>query len=440
MKLWRISFVVLVIIVLCTPLFAAGGQETKDAIAKKTISWMGGSWLFDSSASKTTGIDGIREYGGRMPYMAYLFEQEFPDVEVKMINQVWEGYESTLKTRITAKDLPELTNVHLRWMYDLSGQGGLADVTAFIEEIGIDLFSPGALEGTKFNDRYYGIPYRASGMAFYWNKNIFREAGLDPEVPPKTWNEVLEFSKIIKEKTGKPGFALDAKTTDGIFNNTIALIHSYGGQIIDKDRMVCTLDEPAGIRAAQFVYDLNKAGVNIAGAVGLSNDDARQMFTQGQVAMNYEGPWAVENLRQIGKVYGVDYGVTTMPSGNPDEIGYSPLIGWAFTYPSWLEPEKVAIVQDFIKFILYPERLEWFMSDWGTPYLPVLETPTYQKKEMEVFNEQLRYTLSPNLGVPHDAEIREILTEAFQSLTMLKSTPEEAFGKATREINTLLNK
>ena len=429
--------VLLAIVVSCVPLFAGGAQE-ETAEEKTTISWMGGSWLFDPSASVTTGVQGIQEQGGRIPYMAYLFEQANPSIAVETVNQVWEGYESTLKTRITAKDLPELTNVHLRWMYDVSSGGGIADVTDFLKELGISNFSPGALEGTMLNGKYYGIPYRSSGMGFYWDKNIFKEAGLDPERPPKTWDEVLEFSKIIKEKTGKPGFALDAKTVDGMFNNTISLVKSYGGQVIDKDRMVCTLDEPAGIKAAQFIYDLNKSGANISGAVGLSNDDARQMFIQGQVAMNYEGPWAVANLTQVGKEYGVDYGVTTMPSGSPNEIGYSPLIGWALTYPAWLSPEKVEAVQKLIKFIIEPENMEWFMADWGTPYLPALKMDTFNTKEMEVFNEQLKYTLSPNLGVPHDAEIREIMAEAFQSLTMLKSTPQEAFSKAAADINKLL--
>lgn len=438
MKIRKAILILMVILMCFSPIFATGAQEREDEEAKTTISWMGGSWLFDPSASTSTGVDGIATHGGRIPYMAYLFEQENPNIDVLTINQVWEGYESTLKTRITAKDLPELTNVHLRWMYDVASDGGLADVTGFLNEIGMELFSPGALEGTKVNGKYYGIPYRSSGMAFYWDKNIFKEAGLDPEVPPKTWDEVLQFSKIIKEKTGKPGFALDSKTIDGMFNNIITLIDSYGGQVIDKEKMICTLDSPAGIKAAQFIYELNKSGANIAGAVGLSNDDARQMFVQGQVAMNYEGPWAVENLRQVGKEYGVDYGVTFMPSGSANEIGYSPLIGWAITYPSWLSPEKVEIVQNFIKFVLEPERMEWFMADWGTPYLPALETPTYAKVEREIFNEQLKYTLSPNLGVPHDAEIREILAEAHQNLTLLKATPEEAFGKATKDINALL--
>jgi multiple sugar transport system substrate-binding protein len=422
-----------------TPLFATGGREVKEKDTKTTISWMGGSWLFDPAASKSTGVEGIATQGGRIPYMVYLFEQTHPNIDVVPINHIWEGYESTLKTRITAKDLPDLTNVHMRWMYDIAKAGGLADVTDFIKEIGIDSFASGALEGTKINGKYYGVPYRSSGMAFYWNKNIFRAAGLDPEVPPKTWDEVLIFSKIIKEKTGKPGFALDSKTNDGAFNNIITLVNSFGGQVIDKEKMICTLDEPAGIKAAQFIYELNKSGANIAGAVGLSNDDARQLFNQGQVGMNYEGPWATADLRLAGQVYGVDYGVTFMPSGDPNKIGYSPLIGWALTYPSWLEPEKMKNVQELIKFILEPENMEWFMSDWGTSYLPALNTPAFAKKEFEIFNEQLKYTLSPNLGVPNDAKIREIMAEAHQSLTLLKTTPEEAFRKATKEINALLS-
>jgi len=61
----------------------------------------------------------------------------------------------------------------------------------------------------------YGIPTNNETMAFIWNAAIFEEAGLDPETPPATWDDVVTYSKTIKDKTGKDGFGLVARTNAG---------------------------------------------------------------------------------------------------------------------------------------------------------------------------------------------------------------------------------
>ena len=85
------------------------------------------------------------------------------------------------------------------------------------------------------NGKLYGIPTNNETMAMVYNMDIFQQAGLDPNKGPETWEDVKDFSKQIKEKTGKAGFGMVAKLNAG---NTpfryMPLSWAYGGGALDE--------------------------------------------------------------------------------------------------------------------------------------------------------------------------------------------------------------
>ncbi|MGO7638848.1 extracellular solute-binding protein, partial [Rhizobium leguminosarum] len=74
-----------------------------------------------------------------------------------------------------------------------------------------------------------------STKALYWNRDLFKQAGLDPETPPKTWAEEIEMAKTIKEKTGIPGFGLSANTFDNTMHQFMHWVYTNNGTVIDAD-------------------------------------------------------------------------------------------------------------------------------------------------------------------------------------------------------------
>ena len=77
------------------------------------------------------------------------------------------------------------------------------------------------------------MPVAFSTKALYWNKDLFKAAGLDPEAPPKTWAEEIAFAKQIKEKTGTAGLRRAAKTFDNTMHQFMHWVYTNNGKVID---------------------------------------------------------------------------------------------------------------------------------------------------------------------------------------------------------------
>ncbi|GMA36021.1 extracellular solute-binding protein [Demequina litorisediminis] len=91
------------------------------------------------------------------------------------------------------------------------------DVTAEVDALGYsDKFNPIILDGvTDAEGNIFGFPRQAYAMGLHYNRDLFEEAGLDPDNPPATWDEVREAAKAISDKTGKAGYSQMAINNTG---------------------------------------------------------------------------------------------------------------------------------------------------------------------------------------------------------------------------------
>ena len=105
------------------------------------------------------------------------------------------------------------------------------------EDVGFtaEEFWPGAMKSVTWDGKTYGVPTNNETMALIWNAGLFEEAGLDPEKPPATWDDLVSYSKQIKQKTGKNGYGMVARANAG---NTpfrfMPQCWAYGGGALDE--------------------------------------------------------------------------------------------------------------------------------------------------------------------------------------------------------------
>ena len=111
--------------------------------------------------------------------------------------------------------------------------------------------SPNGLKLGVLDDKTYGLAYTFSTPVLFYNADIFTAAGLDPDAPPQTWDEIKQASLAIKEATSLPGF------TAGIFGPSAAdwlfqgVVRSNNGSVISPDRTTLTFAEPAAVEGAR---------------------------------------------------------------------------------------------------------------------------------------------------------------------------------------------
>ena len=120
-----------------------------------------------------------------------------------------------IRTAAAGGAAPDVAKMPILWGVEFAARGDTSEVT--LEEFGwtAEQFWPGALKSVTWDGKLYGVPTNNETMAFIWNKQIFTDAGLDPETPPATWADVVAYSNQIKQETGKNGYGMVAKVNAG---------------------------------------------------------------------------------------------------------------------------------------------------------------------------------------------------------------------------------
>jgi len=117
--------------------------------------------------------------------------------------------------------------------------------------------------GTKLgvlNGKTYGLAYTFSTPVLFYNADLFRAAGLDPDAPPQTWAEVKQAALAIEEKTDAEGFTggiTGPGAVDWLFQG---VVRSNNGEVISRDRTTMKFAEPEAVEAVQMLRDLYDAG------------------------------------------------------------------------------------------------------------------------------------------------------------------------------------
>lgn len=189
-------------------------------------------------------------------------------------------------------------------------------------------YYPAAWQEASYEGKLYGIPMGSDDRILYWNRGVFREngaalraAGLDPERAPRTWSEILAYSKILTKK-GKDG-RLDKVGFLPNYGNSWLYIYSFmmNGAFLTPDGKTCTLASKENVAALQFMVDGYKAlgGYDEAEkfratTAGGENDP----FIRGRVAMKIDGDWIIKDLARFGPR--LDFSVAPPPV--PDDRFY----------------------------------------------------------------------------------------------------------------------
>lgn len=193
-----------------------------------------------------------------------------------------------LRASATSKTLPDIAIGDLVWVPQIAQLGTLADLSGLLpadtlSDVNAALTSFGTIDGKQVS-----VPVSANNLAYMYNKTLFEQAGLDPESPPTTWEELMADAKAILAKTGKPGYDLYTQAGDngeGLTWNFQVNLWQAGGEFLTEDNSAAAFNTPEGKKALQFWVDLIDSGVSPYAKWG--------EFEKGQGGSAQEGSWMV---------------------------------------------------------------------------------------------------------------------------------------------------
>ncbi|MET8740482.1 extracellular solute-binding protein [Streptomyces sp. NPDC004728] len=238
------------------------------------------------------------------------FTKKHPKVKVKYVNVPFGDAQNKFKNAAqSGSDAPDVIRSEVAWTPEFADLGYLAplDGTAALKNPGD--FLKQAAASTKYKDKTYAVPQVIDSMGIFYNKKIFKEAGVEV---PKTVDDLKTVSKKIKDKTGKTGMYL--RGDDAYW--FLSFLYGEGGDMVDASTKSVTIDNPEGVKAMKVVKDLVDSGAAKTDATdGWENMQAS--FKDGKVAMMINGPWAVADT-YAGKEFKdkANLGIAPVPAGS----------------------------------------------------------------------------------------------------------------------------
>jgi ABC-type glycerol-3-phosphate transport system substrate-binding protein len=169
------------------------------------------------------------------------------------------------------------------------------------------------LEGSRQGGVLWSFPFNKSVRNLYYNKDLFEQAGLDPEMPPRTWEEYRALAKKLTRDLDGDGkmdqWGLASQITVTMFEN---LLVQNGGSLLNDDETAAAFDSPEGVEALEFMADLL---VRDGTALLSQGWEYQNEFLAGKVAM-IEG--SSVSLAFIEGKYAFELGVAPLPAGKRD--------------------------------------------------------------------------------------------------------------------------
>ena len=377
--------------------------------------------------------------------MAADFEKENPGIKVK---PVYTGtYQESIVKALTADKAgtpPTIAILLSTDMFTLIDEDAIvpfddlaptADDKAWMKS-----FFPAFMANSQTGGKTWGIPFQRSTIVLYWNKELFKEAGLDPNRPPENWKQMLDDAQKLTKRdasgnvtqwgvqipsSGFPYWLFQGLTTP----NGVELMNSAGNQTY--------FDKPAVVEALAYWVDLGrKYKVMPAGVVewGTTPKD----FFEKKIAMMWTTTGNLTNVKNNAKF---DFGVAMLPASKRRG---SPTGGGNFyIFKKAPKDQQLAAVK-FAKWMTTPERA----AQWGidTGYVAVRPDAWQTAKMQEyvksfpvaaVARDQLQYSVA-ELSTHDNQRVTKALNDGIQAALTGAKSPQQAMKDAEAEASRIL--
>lgn len=301
-----------------------------------------------------------------------------------------------------------------------------------------DNFSANVLDLARVgNGKLVGMPYSLSSPIMYINGDLFRKAGLNPDNPPKTWNEVREAAKIIKEKTGEFGFYLQHAGDNWAQQ---ALLESAGARMIkyENGKASATFYSPEAVKAYSELAELYAAKISPM----VTENEGMAAFVGGKIGMMVMTVGRRKFVQDSSKF---DLRTTTFPefTGQKRRVGTGGNMLMIFAK----DEEKQKACWEFIKFMYEPSSLtEWTK---GTGYLPPRKGVADDPKGLKPFFDE-NIIMKPALAQMSDAvswvswpgsnglKVEQLLVDTRDAILSGSKTADQALKEAQDKINVMI--
>ncbi len=358
------------------------------------------------------------------------FEAAHPTIHVNVQQLSWEHGLEKILIAIAAGNAPDVVELGTDWVPKFVHAGLLRDLTEEVADFREEYF---LWESVTSHNRFYGVPWLAGTRLLFYNRDLFRRSGLDPDRPPRTWEELFRSAKKIHAPhKGLYGFSLFVGEPYSPWQEFLPFAWGNGAALLSEDQKRCLIDEPPMVEALSYYQHLKPYSLIDR------QSQVNTLFANGIVGMQISGSWNFRLIPQLNPE--LDFGVALLPKPS-EERGTAAAFAGGEILAILKESPHPREAMALIRFLIEEENtIEVVKVQQNV--IPTLKKSIHhpyfqQHPHQKRFFEQMHTAVAPPLH-PAWFDIQEILTQMIEEVVLEGDSPQQTVQRAKKRIEPFL--
>ena len=371
---------------------------------------------------------------------------------VRPVRIPFDGHKAKLRTALTVGQGPDMARVDWSFVCELARKNAVVDLGTLGFDKIRSQYLAAPLEACNIGGKYYGLPDQSNCVAMFYNRQMFREAGLLPEavhaekigsdsvetavvdavsearsVIPETWEEFIILGKRLTDASkGQYAFAM----MNTLWWN-LPFLNSYGARVISEDGKTCVINSEAAVKAIEMMASLFTTHKIEAGAWRPGAISPEQGFVNGKYAMVFMGPWNLAKFKNAK----MDFGVGLIPGGS---AGTSTNVGGTDVVVCKASKHAEASYNFLTFFTNAENQVRWCSELNQLPInLGAYELVKFEDEHLMVFMEQMKHAGS-NPVVKDFGMLEDLVNPEVEAVLSGQKTARDALTSAQKKIQERL--
>jgi len=356
-----------------------------------------------------------------------------PDKQVEMQVIIWGTFYDKLTTSLATGTGPDIAVLHVERMPYYVERNLFLELDDFVDDMGLQAenfvkepWDAGVFDGIRYSLPLDWMPF----VGLYYNRDHYVDAGLDPDSPPTTAEEFVEYSQRLT--TGDRWGYMVSRTTplERLF---LSLLFQNGGAVVNDDFTDTDINGPEGLAALQFIvdtiYEYKIAPLETA------PDEEGAAFKAGRVTHVFHHLAAGQDFATQDDL---NFSYAPMPVFGNQQAVFANSHQIVLPRNRQNDPEKIRVAMEFIEFLLTEKAYDWVLGGQLPVNVELLESP--EVRELPLHSAQIDmapYLVYPPM-FPEYGEIHDRIRPAVESAIVGLRSPQEALDVLAGEIRSIL--
>ena len=358
------------------------------------------------------------------------YESQNPQVELNWVDLPQSASRQKLMAGIAAGEPPDLVNTSTEFALILAQYGAITELTDKLTPEEIGRYYPNLWKSTEYDGRVYAFPWYVTTKVVMYNKDLLSKAGLDPNQPPETLEDLDRMALQVSKNTDAVGLMPDVR----IWNDWAM----EGAPFVDRDGLKPLFTDPESVAVLERYHGLYKDEVMPPETLTEGYRGALDRYKAGSLAFLEAGPQFLLRIKSDAPTVYKVTGIAPMPRTKTDTL---PAATMSFVVPRSAKHKEEAIKLGVfltspkaqLEFCKLVPILPSTMESAKDPYFETGGEDQLQAEAVRISLSQLPRARDFNLGLPRQKDLMRSLQNAVEQAIRGEKTSAQALTEAAEE-------